>query len=694
LCWRLLRADPTCQFQEAHTAVRRVCSPAGEAAAALALADGCVLFPSGQVDLLLVPSGGGALTAPLVLRDAASCAQARSGEVALSVLSCEDPRRGSLVAGPLRALARGERSTKVRQSTLSGRNRRSLRVSGALSAVAAGDMLVATARRGSGSVQLWHVESGSLAGEVAAHEAGSTVLDMALLGAEAAVQAGELASQGGGLALHGGLLLTAASDGTAKLHALGGAAAGAPPRHAGAPSGEVGSAEMQPDLPPRSPAPACTEASAEVSAAAAAGGEAAAVGGGAVAGGEAAAAAAGGASHGEGQPPSGGGAARCVLCVAGHHGAVRRAELSGAWLLTGGEDARALLWAAHGGRKLLTLAGHRAPLCLTRVVAALLLTADIEGEVRVWDARRGACLRRHAPLPAHAPLADMRLAPDGLLALSAAGHATLVQFSPAPAPAPLAVEWEAPLVEASAAAASSAPPAAAPPAAATTAAQGDTEAAPPAAVAPFPTARVREHIQSYTPKVAEGAPEYMAAVLQYMTAEVLQRAGDAARGGVTGTITPHHIRQAVRADENLTKLVGEEALEQGGLLRPPVEAEAATEAGPSTGSAAEGGSSSGPFPTARVREHIQSYTPEVAEGAPEYMAAVLQYVTAEVLQRAGDAARGGVTGTITPHHIRQAVRADSELTELVGKEALEEGGLLRPTGTVDEAGAGGSKTGG
>ena len=55
LCWRLLRTNLTCQFQEAHTAVRRVCSPADEAAAALALADGCVLFPSGQVDLLLVP---------------------------------------------------------------------------------------------------------------------------------------------------------------------------------------------------------------------------------------------------------------------------------------------------------------------------------------------------------------------------------------------------------------------------------------------------------------------------------------------------------------------------------------------------------------------------------------------------------------------------------------------------------------
>jgi len=207
---------------------------------------------------------------------------------------------------------------------------------------------------------------------------------------------------------------------------------------------------------------------------------------------------------------------------------------------------------------------------------------------------------------------------------------------------------------------------------------------------------VREHIQSYAPEVAAGAPEYMAAVLQYVTAEVLQRAGDAARGGATGSIMPHHIRQVVRADRDLTQLVGEEALEQGGLLRPPIEAEAAAEAVPSTGSAVAGsGSSSGPFPTARVREHIQSYAPEVAAGAPEYMAAVLQYVTAEVLQRAGDAARGGATGSIMPHHIRQAVRADRDLTQLVGEEALEQGGLLRPTDIAEaaaEAGAGGSET--
>ena len=90
-------------------------------------------------------------------------------------------------------------------------------------------------------------------------------------------------------------------------------------------------------------------------------------------------------------------------------------------------------------------------------------------------------------------------------------------------------------------------------------------------------------------------------------------------------------------------------------------------------------SSGGPFPTARVREHIRSFAPdEVVAGAPEYMAAVLECVTAELLQRAGDAARDGASGNINPRHIRQAVRANSDLAQLVGEDALEEGGMLRP----------------
>ena len=58
------------------------------------------------------------------------------------------------------------------------------------------------------------------------------------------------------------------------------------------------------------------------------------------------------------------------------------------------------------------------------------------------------------------------------------------------------------------------------------------------------------------------------------------------------------------------------------------------------------------------------------------MAAVLQVVAAQVLERAGDAALERHSGRIAPREIREAVRRDGELAQLVGDEALAEGGLL------------------
>ena len=85
------------------------------------------------------------------------------------------------------------------------------------------------------------------------------------------------------------------------------------------------------------------------------------------------------------------------------------------------------------------------------------------------------------------------------------------------------------------------------------------------------------------------------------------------------------------------------------------------------------------FPVACVQEQLSSFAPRLSDDAPEYMAAVLQVVAAQVLERAGDAALEGQSGRIAPHHIRQAVRRDGELTQLVGDEAMQEGGMLRPS---------------
>ena len=85
------------------------------------------------------------------------------------------------------------------------------------------------------------------------------------------------------------------------------------------------------------------------------------------------------------------------------------------------------------------------------------------------------------------------------------------------------------------------------------------------------------------------------------------------------------------------------------------------------------------LPLSCVQEQLSSFAPRLSDDAPEYMAAVLQVVAAQVLERAGDAALEGQSGRIAPHHIRQAVRRDGELTQLVGDEAMQEGGMLRPS---------------
>lgn len=55
-----------------------------------------------------------------------------------------------------------------------------------------------------------------------------------------------------------------------------------------------------------------------------------------------------------------------------------------------------------------------------------------------------------------------------------------------------------------------------------------------------------------------------------------------------------------------------------------------------------------------------------------YMAAVLEYLTAEILELAGNAARDNKKGRVTPRHILLAVANDEELNQVWG------GGVLQP----------------
>ena len=74
------------------------------------------------------------------------------------------------------------------------------------------------------------------------------------------------------------------------------------------------------------------------------------------------------------------------------------------------------------------------------------------------------------------------------------------------------------------------------------------------------------------------------------------------------------------------------------------------------------------FPVGRMLRYIKTGHPEyrIGVGAPVYMAAVLEYLTAEILELAGNAARDNKKGRVTPRHILLAVANDEELNQVWG----------------------------
>merc|ERR1739848_77116 len=84
------------------------------------------------------------------------------------------------------------------------------------------------------------------------------------------------------------------------------------------------------------------------------------------------------------------------------------------------------------------------------------------------------------------------------------------------------------------------------------------------------------------------------------------------------------------------------------------------------------------FPVGRVSRYLKKgkFASRLGSGAPVYLAAVLEYLAAEVLELAGNAARDNKKSRIIPRHIQLAIRNDEQLSELLSSVTVASGGVL------------------
>ncbi|XP_061576334.1 histone H2A, sperm-like [Cololabis saira] len=84
------------------------------------------------------------------------------------------------------------------------------------------------------------------------------------------------------------------------------------------------------------------------------------------------------------------------------------------------------------------------------------------------------------------------------------------------------------------------------------------------------------------------------------------------------------------------------------------------------------------FPVGRIHRLLKKghYAERVGNGSAVYLAAILEYLCAEILELAGNASTDNKKRRIAPRHILLAVKNDEELNKLLAGVTISEGGVI------------------
>ncbi|CAL1580243.1 unnamed protein product [Knipowitschia caucasica] len=84
----------------------------------------------------------------------------------------------------------------------------------------------------------------------------------------------------------------------------------------------------------------------------------------------------------------------------------------------------------------------------------------------------------------------------------------------------------------------------------------------------FPVGRLHRQLRkgNYAARIGAGAAVYMAAVLEYLCAEILELSGNASQDHKRRRISPRHILLAVKNDEEVNKLLSHVTFSEGGVI--------------------------------------------------------------------------------------------------------------------------------